>query len=181
MSAYVALLRGINLASRNRIPMAELREALTGDELRNVRTLLQSGNVVLSAEGSADDVASECERRISARFGLDIRVIVRSRDELTEVVARNPLEGVASEPKRYQVTFLSAELEPKRKDEVEAAAVPPERVVVSGREIYAWHPAGLAHSKLASLLAGKKLGVPATACNWSTVTKLLELADEQPS
>ncbi len=146
-----------------------------------MRTLLQSGNVVLSADGAPDDVAAECERRIVARFGLDIHVIVRSGDELAEVVARNPLERVATEPKRYQVTFLAGELEPERKSEVEAAAAPPETVVVSGREIYAWHPEGLARSKLASLLAGKRLGVPATARNWSTVTKLLELAREQPS
>ncbi len=161
--------------------MADLRDALTGEGFRDVRTLLQSGNVVLSSDGGADYVAGECERRIVERFGLDIRVIVRSRDELADVVARNPLASVAKEPKRYQVTFLGAELEPERKDEVGAAAVPPERVVVSGREIYAWHPDGLARSKLAALLADRKLGVPATARNWSTVAKLLELADAQAS
>ncbi len=169
-------LRGINLGSRNRISMPDLRELLTDGGFEDVQTYLQSGNVVLSSEAAPDEVARECERLIASKFGLEIAVIVRTRDELAEIVARNPLTEAAGDAKRYQVTFLAAELERKSEREIVAAAAAPEKVVVAGREVYAWHPAGLARSRLASLLAGKTLGVPATSRNWNTVTKLLELA-----
>jgi uncharacterized protein (DUF1697 family) len=86
------------------------------------------------------------------------------------------LGDVAVDPKRYQVSFLVAELDAGTVRMVGDTAVEPERVVVSGREIYAWHPAGVARSKLWALLAGRGLGVTATARNWTTVTKLLEMA-----
>ena len=178
MARYVALLRGINLGSRNRISMPDLRAALEEAGFKGVQTYLQSGNVVLSSKASSERVARKCEQQIAARFGLDIPVVVRTHDELAEVVQRNPLGEVAVNPKRYQVTFLTAELDPEVVRKLEAAAVDPEQFVISGREIYAWHPEGIARSRLWTLLAGRGLGVTATARNWTTVTKLLALADE---
>jgi uncharacterized protein (DUF1697 family) len=174
----IVLLRGINLGARNRVSMPELRELLDGAGFGDVRTYLQSGNVVLASRKSVDNIARECERLITDRFGLDIPVVARTRDELADVVARNPLGDVAVEPKRYQVTFLARELDPDRVRELEAALVSPEQLVVDGREVYAWHPAGVARSRLWARLAGKDLGVTATARNWTTVTSLLELAGE---
>ena len=89
---------------------------------------------------------------------------------------RNPLGDVAKNPKRYQVTFLASKLERPVVEKLEAAAAPSERFVVAGHEVYAWTPDGIARSKLWAMLAGKQLGVTATARNWTTVTKLLELA-----
>ena len=91
---------------------------------------------------------------------------------------RNPLGKVATDPKRYQVSFLSAKLPAKVVRELEAVAAPSERLVASGREVYAWHPDGVARSKLWAKLAGKDLGVTATSRNWTTVETLLELAAE---
>ena len=108
----------------------------------------------------------------------NVAVVVRSRAELADVVARDPFAGIAGDPRRYQVTFLSAVLDPARAAELAAVALAPERVIVSGREIYAWHPSGVGPSALAKLLSDRRLGVTATARNWNTVTKLLELADE---
>ena len=178
MPALVVLLRGVNLAGRNRVAMPRLREALAEAGFEDVRTYVQSGNVVLSSRARPSTVAAKVERAIHDEFGLDIPVVVRTRDEVAEVVGRNPLGEVATNPKRYQVTFLA---EPVGRDVVEriqAEAAPGEKVAVEGREIYAWHPDGVGRSKLATLLSGKKLGVTATARNWTTVTKLLELADE---
>ena len=170
------LLRGINIGSRNRIAMPELRELLAGAGFDDVRTYLQSGNVVLSSEASPEQVAREAERQIAKRFGLDIAVVVRTRDELAKVVRRNPLAKVATNPKRYQVSFLSDEPDPEIVRKLEAAAVEPEQFTLVGRELYAWHPEGIGRSKLWAALAGRGLGVTATARNWTTVTKLLELA-----
>lgn len=75
--------------------MPELREALAKAGFDDVRTYLQSDNVVLSSGGSPEQVARTCERRIAEHFGLDIEVVVRTRDELAEVVDRNPLVKVA--------------------------------------------------------------------------------------
>ena len=177
MTRHIVLLRGINLGSQNRIAMPELREALGGAGFEDVQTYLQSGNVVLLSDASPEQVARKCKRQIAERFGLDIAVVVRTRAELAKVVKRNPLGKVAKNPKRYQVSFLAGKLDPKVVRKLEAAAAPTERVVVDGREIYAWHPEGVARSKLWAALAGKGLGVTATARNWTTVTKLLELAE----
>ena len=177
MAVHIVLLRGINIGPRNRISMPELRETLEQAGFEDVQTHLQSGNVVLTSTAKPGSVARECERLITERFGLEIPVVVRSRAQLAAVVKRNPLGKVASEPKRYQVTFLSAELSAKIARELEQAAAPEERVVIAGREVYAWHPQTIARSKLWTKLAGKGLGVTATSRNWTTVEALLELAD----
>src|SRR5919205_853511 len=108
MGRQIVLLRGINIGSRNRIAMPALREALTEAGFDDVRTYLQSGNVVLSSRAAPTTVARKCEATIAERFGLEIAVVVRTRDELAAVVRRNPLGDVATDPKRYQVSFLSA-------------------------------------------------------------------------
>jgi uncharacterized protein (DUF1697 family) len=169
------LLRGINLGSRNRIAMPALREALEADGLRDVQTYVQSGNVVLSSDDSPDGLARRVGALISDSFGLDIAVVVRTRDQLADVVARNPLGDVAVNPKRYQVTFLEQGLDAATLDKLEALALPDERFVAIDRELYAWHPEGVARSKLWPALAKHK---SATARNWATVTTLLTLADQ---
>jgi len=158
--------------------MPKLREALAEAGFRDVQTYVQSGNVVLSSRAKPETVARKCERTIAEHFGLEIPVIVRTRDELARVVERNPLRDVADDPKRYQVTFLDGKLGPEVVRKLEAAAAPSERFVVDGREVYAWTPSGVARSKLWALLAGRSLGVTATARNWTTVTMLLELASK---
>ena len=176
MARLIVLLRGINLGARNRISMPELREALEEAGYDDVRTYLQSGNVVLTSTASAR-VARDCERLMADRFGLEIDVVVRTRNELANVVKRNPLGRVVKDPKRYQVSFLAAKPTAKTVRELEDVATAGERLVSHGRELYAWHPNGVARSKLWARLAGKNLGTTATARNWTTVTKLLELAD----
>jgi uncharacterized protein (DUF1697 family) len=172
----IVLLRGINLGPRNRISMPALREQLTGAGFEDVGTYLQSGNVVLSTDLAPDKLAQRCRRLVADEFGLDIAVVTRTRDELAQVVQSNPLADEAQDPKRYQVTFLDSELDSARVEDLAARAAPSERLVAVGRELYAWHPEGIARSKLWAALAGD-LGVTATARNWKTVTSLLEMAD----
>ncbi len=178
MAAHVLLLRGINIGSRNRIAMPELRAALAGAGFGEVRTYLQSGNVVVSSRRGAERLVRDCRRTIADRFGLDVQVIGRSRDELAEVVGLDPLGAVASSPKRYQVSFLDREPDRDTVDRLSKLAAEPERFVHVGRELYAWHPEGVARSRLWNALAGSGLGFAATARNWTTVTSLLAMADE---
>jgi uncharacterized protein (DUF1697 family) len=173
----IVLLRGINLGSTNRVAMPDLRSALEDAGFEDVATYVQSGNVVLSSSDSAAKVGRAVERLIEKEFGLEIPVVVRTRAQVAAVVKRNPLGKVAKNPKRYQVSFLEKKPTAALMRKLEAVAAPTERVVSAGREIYAWHPEGVSRSKLWAALAGKDLGVTATARNWTTVTTLLELAD----
>ncbi|HXC46609.1 MAG TPA: DUF1697 domain-containing protein [Solirubrobacteraceae bacterium] len=178
MSTQIVLLRGINLGAHNRVPMAELRALLGELGYADARTLVQSGNIVLAADASADDLAGELEGAIAERFGVQTPVVVRTRKELAAVVALDPLGDVAQEHKLYQVSFLSAEPDPAAVAKIAQEAFAPERFVHVGREIYAWHPGGIHNSRLARMLSDKRLGVVATARNWKTTTKLLELAHD---
>jgi uncharacterized protein (DUF1697 family) len=134
---------------------------------------------VVTSPATPARVARKCEQHIADALELDIDVVVRTRDELADVVRRNPLGKVATDPKRYQVSFLSKKPDAAVVRKLRALVVEPEQLVVSGREVYAWHPAGVARSKLWAQLAGRGLGVTATARNWTTVTSLLALADEE--
>ncbi len=158
--------------------MAELRELFSAHGYADVRTHGQSGNIVLSSEKPPALLARALEEQISATLDVDVEVLVRTSDELAAVIDGDPLGDIATDPKRYQVSFLAAEPDPQVASDLSAAKVAPERVVVSGREIYAWHPNGIQRSPLAALLTDRRLGTKATARNWNTITKLLALADE---
>lgn len=178
MGVQIALLRGINLGPRNRVSMAVLADALADHGFAPVRTYLQSGNVVLASELSEPALADAVKSAVRERFDIDVDVLVRTREQLAAVVSNNPLAAVATDPKRYQVSFLAREVDRATLARLRKIAGEPERVEAKGREIYAWHPNGVARSKLWAALAARTLGVPATARNWSTVESLLGLADE---
>ena len=178
MERRILLLRGINLGSNKRVAMPELRELLSNAGFEDVRTYVQSGNVVLRNAETPRALEARAERLIAERFGFEVPVVARTRDELAAVVERDPLGDVAVNPKRYQVSFLADELDDEAVERLQAVAARGERLLVAGRELYAWHPDGVARSKLWAKLAGADLGVKATARNWTTVTTLLAMADE---
>ncbi len=171
------LLRGINLGPHRRIAMPALRDVLRDAGFGDVRTYLQSGNVVLSSDAAPVELAAACERLLAERFGHQVDVLVRTRDELAAVVEHDPLGDVATNPRRYQVTFLREQPGAELVRALAALASPGERVAAAGRELYAWHPDGVARSRLWARLASPALGIVATSRNWTTVTNLLALAD----
>jgi uncharacterized protein (DUF1697 family) len=158
--------------------MPELRSAMEEAGLTDVKTYLQSGNVVLESRAKPESVRAKVEKLIAECFSLEVAVVVRTRAELAAVVKRNPLGRVARNPKRYQVTFLSAKLGSEVVKRLESLAASGEKVAIHGREVYAWHPAGVARSRLWNELAGKRLGVTATSRNWTTVEELLAMASD---
>lgn len=174
MPRMVALLRGINVGGNKLVPMAALRALLERLGHRNVATLLQSGNAVFdSKERSEARLVKQLEAAIADDFGFEVGVVVRTRDELAAVIDANPLPEAEAAPSQFLIVFLAA---PPKLD-LDAKAFAPDVARVAGREIYAWFPRGIRDSKLATTLLGNRLGVTATARNWSTVTKLLRLAD----
>ena len=177
MAASVALLRGINVGSRNRIDMAGLRAAVAELGYRDVRTHLQSGNVVFDAgRRSPRRTAAEIEGQIAARYGLDIGVLVRTARELDRIVRDNPLAELAADPARMLVTFLFEEPERAIVDALDPAAFEPEAFALRGRELYMWCPKGFQDSRIRPALSEKRLGVRTTFRNWNTVTRLAALA-----
>jgi uncharacterized protein (DUF1697 family) len=175
MTRVAAFLQGVNLAGNRRVPMGELRERLESLGYEDVGTYLASGNVVLSSSAAPAKLERDLTRQISEWLGVEIPVLVRTQAELAAIVERDPLGAVVDNPARYQVSFLSEEPAAAVRRGLEEVDVEPERVVVRGREIYAWHPNGVGRSKLAALLTAKKLGLVVTARNWNTVTKLRDL------
>jgi len=178
MAVHVAMLRGINLGGRRRVPMAELRTLLTDAGYDDVRTYVQSGNIVLANPAKPAEVERDLRALIADRFGFDVPVVVRSRTQLKRVIERDPIDHAADDPKRYQVTFLADKLPADVVTRLQERMIESERFVVSDREIYTWHPEGVARSKLASAITDKGLGITATARNWTTVTTLLDIASE---
>lgn len=177
MARQAALLRGINVGGHNRVRMADLREMMEGLGYGEVRTHLQSGNVVYSTDESAETAGRRIEEGLAERLGGAIRVFTRTRDELAEIIAANPLVEIATDPSRLVVAFLSDKPDPTLLAEVDPAQYEPERFHVNGREIYLWYPNGQYHAKLGHPFLEKRLRLSATARNWNTVTRLLALAD----
>ena len=176
MARQIALLRGINLASRNRVPMPGLRTALGEAGYEDVATLVQSGNIVLTSSKKPKTLEREISKLVLDEFGVEAATVVRTRDELEGVIERNPFPDGPSLPKLFQVTFFPDEPDAAAVEKLTAGDYGNERVAVVGREAYAWHPDGIQKSKLARAL-GAGLRADGTARNWNTVTKLLELAD----
>lgn len=174
--SHVALLRGINVGRAKRVAMADLRALVTDLGYRDVRTLLNSGNVVFTAPTSArGDPASRIERAIASRLGVTSRVTVLTAKELATVVRENPLEKIAKDPSRLMVTVPTsakdlAQLKPLVKEKWS-----PEALALGKRACYIWCPKGIIDSRAASAV-GKLLGDGVTTRNWATVMKLHALA-----
>jgi uncharacterized protein (DUF1697 family) len=174
----VALLRGVNVGGRNKVPMALLRELVEELGYRGVSTHLQSGNVVFSAAGATPaQTASAIEAAIERRLGLSTAVLARTAAELAAVVEDNPLSKLASNPSRQLVVFLSAPVDRVRLADIDPSAFEPDRFVAREREIHVWAPHGVSETKLTYAFWEKRLGgVIATARNWNTVMRLCEMA-----
>jgi uncharacterized protein (DUF1697 family) len=179
MARLVALLRGINVGGRKKVPMARLREVLEAAGFEDVKTYVQSGNVVLSApRRSPAKIGREIEAAIEAEFGFDVAVVMRTRDELAALVEDDPLGDVATNPTYRVVVFLAEKLDRSRLADVEPDAFAPEAFELRDREIVMWAPEGQRDSRIVKTLTEKRTGVVGTARNWRTVEKLLAMADD---
>lgn len=175
--SYVALLRGINVGGRNRLPMDELAHLFERAGCASVRTYIQSGNVVFAAApsialGARESVAAT----VSARMGTGIPIVLRSVAELARVVGENPFVGESQDPRTLHVGFLSGQPLPERVSSLDPERSPPDEFVVRGREIYLRLPNGMARTRLTVSYLERVLATPATFRNWRTVVNLLKMA-----
>ena len=172
---YVALLRGVNVGGKNKLPMSDLRDIFTAAGCAAVQTYIQSGNVAFeAAQELAERVPEIVTRAIRRQFGYGTAVVVRSSEELRRVVASNPFD-TSGDPRFLHVAFLEntpgaevvSRLDPKRS--------PPDEFAVRGRNVYLHYPNGVARSKLTNEYFAAQLQTACTMRNWRTVLTLLEM------
>jgi uncharacterized protein (DUF1697 family) len=174
-NTWIALFRGINVGGNNLLPMSQLKVLLGKLGASDVKTYIQSGNVVFRhADAEASILALRITRAVEKAFGFAPRVLLLTREQLEQAVAANPFRQADTDPARVHVMFLAAT--PERPDlaALEKVKAASEAFVLSDSCCYLHTPDGLAKSKLAER-AERLLGVAATARNWRTVGKLLQL------
>ncbi|GHJ13664.1 DUF1697 domain-containing protein [Micromonospora sp. AKA38] len=176
MTRYAALLRGVNVGA-TRLAMADLRRVVADLGHTDVKTYLQSGNVVFTAPPTRDEVLAEgIAGRLADEVGLRVPVLVRDGDELAALVGASPYAGRQDDPTRVLVVFLSAAPDPARVRELAVPAGEEMAYAVVGRELHLHYPAGnYGRTKFTTAYLEKTLGVVATARNWKSVLALRDL------
>jgi uncharacterized protein (DUF1697 family) len=175
----VAMLRGVNLGSYQKINMEALRTLCTKLGLSDVQTYIQSGNLVFREEDEdLATLARRLEKAIEAGFGFRPEVIVRTTSELRKVVAKNPFAGRARvEPNRLLVVFMDSAPTRQARDHLLGLPCEPEELGINGREVYIYYPQGMAHPKISLVRIEKTLQCASTGRNWNTVNKLMAMAE----
>jgi uncharacterized protein (DUF1697 family) len=172
MTECIALLRGINVGRAKRVAMADLRELVGDLGYANVRTVLNSGNVVFgAARGETGALAAAIAAGIEARFGFASRVVVVTAAELAAIVRENPLLDVATNPSRLLVAFVANPAALDAAGPLLRETWAPDALAVGRRAAYLWCADGVLDSPLSQAF-GRRFGEAATIRNWSTVLKL---------
>jgi uncharacterized protein (DUF1697 family) len=173
MPPKIALLRAINVGGV-KVSMADLKALLTDLGFEDVRTLLNSGNVVFRGKHKAGaDLEKLLETEFAKRAGRPTEFFVRTAEEWNSIVHRNPMTNEArSDPGHLLVVVLKRAPSNQEVDALRAAIVGPEVVEADGKQAYIYYPAGVGQSKLTAKLIEKQLGSPGTGRNWNTVLKL---------
>jgi uncharacterized protein (DUF1697 family) len=177
MTRYALLLRGVNVGTKNSLPMAELRSMLTKLGCSDVQTYVQSGNAVFATKLGAGTFTKAIENALERYMGRPIATTLRTAEQMKAIVDANPFTNVATAPKYLCVTFLANAPTKSEVAPLHAQDWKPELFQVAGKEIYTWHPNGQGKSPLAAALGKLPLRGAVTTRNWNTVLKLLEMLD----
>lgn len=177
MTSFIALLRGINVGGHAMIAMADLRELVESLHFTEVRTVLQSGNLVFKAKAAmSETLEKQLEKATAKRFGHAVDFLIRTADEWGKIIAASPYHLEARRDPGHLLIFCL-----KEKPDAQALASLRDAVAgreyfhAQGRELYLVYPDGIGRSKLTNTLIEKKLGTRSTGRNWNTVQKIAEL------
>ena len=177
LSTHVALLRGINVGGKNKLPMKDLVAIFVAAGCADAQTYIQSGNVVCKAPTKVTkDLPTAIAAAIFKRWGYRIPIVMRTADELDDVCRNNPFVNAGREPDTLHVAFLTDVPEPARVSALDPKRSPPDELFVRGRDIYLLLPNGVALSKLTNAYFDAALRTTSTLRNWRTVLQLLEMA-----
>jgi uncharacterized protein (DUF1697 family) len=176
---YVALLRGVNVGGRGKLPMGDLRKVLQNLGHTDVSTYLQSGNALFtSPRDDPAELEHEIGEALAHNLGLTTQVMIRTGPDLTTLIDNNPFPDAVAKPTTLFVNFLSRPVDPERVEAIDARPFEPDQFRPGDRAVYLWCPEGAARTKLSNTFWERRLGVGATARNWNTVAKLRDLATE---
>lgn len=178
MPVYVSLLRAVNLLSHNRVSMDRLKSLHESLGFDDVRTYIQSGNVIFrTARRSSAPIAESIEAAIKSELGITVAVAIRTHAELVRIAAGNPfLHEGPQDTKHLHVAFLTKRPPVAAVNALDGDQFLPERFAIKDREIYLFLPGGAARTKLSTAFFEKKLNVAVTVRNWRTFTTLCELS-----
>lgn len=178
MAVYVSLFRAINVGGNSKVSMADLKAVHEGLGLTNIKTYLQTGNVVFESEEETAPakLAASIKHEFEKKFGFGTEVMVRSAADLQKIESKNPfLKDADKATKWVVVLFLTDSPAEKDFQALKEAYKGPEEMVLKGQELYAYYSESIGHSKLTNVLIEKKLKVLGTGRNWNTVSKLIEM------
>jgi len=180
MTTHIALIRGINVGTSKRVPMAALREMLSGLGYTDVRTHLNSGNAVFGSDDSPAGVADAVEKGLADELKVPAQVVVRSRDQLVAAMAADPLTADTVDGSRHFLGFLREAPKPAAVKDIpelaDGADTAPDEVRLVGDHPYLWCPNGSLKATFAKVNWDRKLGTAVTVRNWNTLTKLADIA-----
>ncbi|EKQ84793.1 DUF1697 domain-containing protein [Leptospira kirschneri] len=176
MKTYIALLRGINVSGQKKILMKDLSSIFESLGFMNVKTYIQSGNVLFQDKSkNVKELIALIEKKIREVFGFEVIVFIRSKEELKAIIQSNPFSKKDSN--RIYVSFLNESKKNLDLTEIETVKIKGEELVIQNKEIYFFSPKGYGVSKLSNNFLEKKLNVSATTRNWKTVITLSELTN----
>jgi len=176
MPRYVALLRGINVSGKRKILMKDLRTLCENNNLKNVETYIQSGNVFFTSASKAQNLEKKIKKMILDSYGFDVPVIVRTKEEMKEVVNSNPfLNEVGDAIERLYVTFLGQSPELEKVDLFNKLSFNKDKFQIEKSHVYINYETKASQSKLTNNLLESKLKVSCTSRNWKTTLKILEM------
>jgi uncharacterized protein (DUF1697 family) len=180
MPVYVFMLRGINVGPHKRMKMDALRQSFEDLGFEQVKTYIQSGNVVFkAANASPSKLSKMIEEKIRSDFGFSVPVILRTADELAAAIAGNPfLKEPGIDTEKLHVMFLSHAPAIEAIKQLSALASPPQRLQCLSKEIYFYLPNGVAESVLMKAPVDRILSVTSTARNWRTVNQLSQMCQD---
>ena len=174
---HIALLRGINVGGKNILPMKDLAAMFTDAGCSDVKTYIQSGNVIFrTTPTKSARIAGLITERIRAAFGYDIPIIIRSASQFDDVIRRNPFLKKNADEKMLGVMFLADTPKPEMVIALDPQRSPSDEFIVHCQEIYLYLPNGAARTKLTNAWFDSALKTVSTGRNWRTVNKLHELA-----
>ncbi len=178
METVIAILRGINVSGKNKIPMVELKALFEKAGFNNVMTYIQSGNVVFqSNEKASKKLEEKISQMILKKWKYNVPVIVRNSNEMQTVVDSNPflkMKGIDLE--KLHVTFLSEIPAKENLEKIKQYSYSPDEFIIENREVFLSCPGGYGNTKLSNAFFESKLKVTATTRNWRTVNELLRLS-----
>ena len=178
MTTYIILLRGVTPSGKNKVPMAQLRKVLAMAGFSNVRTYIQTGNVLVDTEFSAIETENRIHHLIKEHLGPNLAVVVRTGIELQKMLANNPFQEGYDISRVFFVLFARIP-EAETIEELLTQDFGDEKLALAGDAAYLYIPGAYGRGKLSNNFLEKKLNVSATMRNFNTLRKLVEISKDE--